>query len=202
MAKGTVGQLLIQMRADLGQLRVDVKEMEKTFQTSFNNIQQSATQFGRNLASAFGIGLSIERLVSFGKEIVELGSHLDDLSKQTGLSVQTLSGIKSVVEENGSSLDAFAGGIFRLQKELGTIKDETDPAALAIKQLGLNFKELQNASPDRTLQLITDALAKQQNPINRNALAFQLLGKSARELIPAVLELAGKIEELRQNGLT
>src|SRR5215471_11248564 len=202
MAKGTVGQLLIQMRADLGQLRVDVKEMENTFKTSFTNIQNMASNFGRTLASAFGIGLGIDQVIRFGKEIIELGSHLKDLSDQTGISVQTLSGIKSVVEENGSSLDAFATGIFRLQKELGTITDETDPAALAIKQLGLNFKELQNASPDRTLQLITDALAKQQNPINLNALAFQLLGKSARELIPAVLELAGKIEELRQNGLT
>src|SRR5262252_6286122 len=112
MAKGTVGQLLIQMRADLGQLRVDVKEMEKTFQTSFNNIQQSAAAFGRQLAGALGIGFGIDRIVQFGKEIVELGSHLKDLSDQTGLSVQTLSGIKSVVEENGSSIDQFATGIF------------------------------------------------------------------------------------------
>src|SRR5215471_16540439 len=152
MAKGTVGQLLIQMRADLGQLRVDVKEMEKTFQTSFTNIQRSATQFGRQLAATFGIGLSVGAVVNFSREVIALAGHLDDLSQQTGISAQTLSGIKSVLEENGTSVDTLATGIFRLQKELLTIKDATDPTAQAIKALGLNYQDLQKLNTEDLLK--------------------------------------------------
>src|SRR5690348_2825439 len=93
-SKGTVGNLLVQMRADLGQLRIDVKEMENVFKSSFTNIQKSAADFGKQLASAFGIGLSISAVVSFTKSVVTLAGHLSDLSAQTGISAQTLSGIK------------------------------------------------------------------------------------------------------------
>lgn len=200
--KGTVGQLLVSMRADLTGLRTDVRELENTFRGSFANIQNMAGTFGRSILSGLIGGLNIAAVTSFTKSIIDLGGRLQDLSAQTGLSVQTLSGIKSVVEENGSSIDAFANGIFKLQKELGTIKNDADPAAQAIKALGLNLKELQNASPDQALKLITDALAKQENIVNRNALAFQLLGKTSREMVPAVVELAGKLEDLKRRGLT
>src|SRR5690348_6086102 len=172
-AKGTVGQLLVSLRADLSGLRFDVQEMQRTFSSSFTNIQNQAVSMGRNLASAFGIGLSVGAIVSFGKEVVALGSRLKDLEAQTGISVQTLSGIKSVLEENGTSLDAFATGMFRLQKELGTVKNDTDPVAQAIKALGLNLKELQNTDTETMFSRIADALSKQENIVNRNALAFQ-----------------------------
>ena len=40
--RGTVGNLLIQMRVELGQLRTDIKEVERTFNTGFANIKASA----------------------------------------------------------------------------------------------------------------------------------------------------------------
>lgn len=190
----TVHEAILAIRADTAQLRQDLSQAQ--------NVMRSGLAGLEGLISSFTPVLSIAGIAAFAKSIIDLGGRLQDLSVQTGISVQTLSGIKSVVEENGTSLDAFANGIFRLQKELGTIKDDTDPAAQAIKALGLNLKELQGASPEQALTLITDALAKQENVTNRNALAFALLGKSSRELVPAVIELAGKIDDLRKKGLT
>jgi hypothetical protein len=200
--KGTVGQLLVEMRADLGKLRVDVKEMEGIFKSSFTNIQASATNFAKSLAGSLGIGLGISSIVAFGKSIIDLGGQLKDLSQQTGISAQTLSGLKSTLEENGTSLDAFAKGIFTLQKNLGGIKNESDPAAQAVKALGLNLDELRKADTETFLQLVTDALGKVENPINRAALGAQLLGKNFRELGPAINEMAGRLAELRKGGLS
>lgn len=200
--RGTVGNLLVNMRIELGQLRTDVKEIEKTFNTGFASIKSSAASFGRDLASSLGVGLSVGAVVGFAKQVIDLGSRLKDLQVQTGISAQTLSGLKSVLEENGTSLEAFATGIFRLQKELGTIKNESDPTAQAIKQLGLNLDQLRNADTDKFLTLVSDALAKQENPITRAALAYQFMGRQARELVPALLEMAGKIDEFKSKGLT
>jgi hypothetical protein len=196
--KGTVRQLLVEMRADLGKPRVDVKEMEGVFKSSFSNIENLAKSFGSILAASFSAGA----IIAYGKQIVALGGQLKDLSEQTGISGQTLSGLKSTLEENGTSLDAFAKGIFTLQKNLGGIKNETDPAAQAVKALGLNLDELRQADTETFLQLITDALGNVTNPINRAALGAQLLGKSFRELGPAIEAVAGKLAELRKNGIS
>jgi hypothetical protein len=202
MAKNTVGNLIVSLRADLSGLKLDVREMQGTFEKGFSNIQKSATSFGKNLAGSLGLGLSIGAVVSYGKSIIDLGGQLKDLSEQTGISGQTLSGIKSVLEENGTSLDAFAKGIFTLQKNLGGITNASDPAAIAVKALGLNLDQLRQADTETFLKLIVDALGKIENPINRAALGAQLLGKSARELGPAIKALVGNLEELRKSGLS
>ena len=200
--RGTVGNLLVNMRVELGQLRTDVKEIEKTFSSGFANIKSSATSFGRDLASSLGIGLSVGAVIGFAKQILALADNLKNLSEQTGISAQTLSGIKSTLEESGSSLEGFATGIFRLQKELGAIKNEGDPAAQAIKQLGLDFNKLREASPEDFLDAIVEAFGKIENPLNRAALMFQLLGRNSRDLGPALQALVGHLDELRQRGLT
>jgi len=196
--KGTVGQLLVEMRADLGKLRLDVKEMEGVFKSGFSNVENLAKSFGKILGSTFSAGA----IIAYGKHIVALGGQLKDLSQQTGISGQTLSGIQSVLEESGTSLDAFAKGIFTLQKNLGGIKNESDPAAQAVKALGLNLDELRNADTEEFLKLITDALGNVSNPLNRAALGSTLLAKSFRELGPAILEISGRLAELRRNGIS
>ena len=196
--KGTVGSLLVEMRAELGGLRTDVKEMETIFKTSFGNVTSMATSFGRILGASFSAGA----IIAYGRQVVNLGGQLKDLSQQTGISGQTLSGLKSVLEENGTSLDAFAKGIFTAQKNLGGIKNESDPAAQAVKALGLNLKQLQEADTEKFLEMVTDALGNIENPLNRNALGAALLGKSFRELGPALMEAAGQLQELRKNGLS
>lgn len=196
--KGTVGQLLVEMRADLGKLRVDVKEMEGVFKSGFSNVENFAKSFTNVLGAAFSAGA----IIAYGKQLIDLGGHLKDLSQQTGISGQTLSGLKSTLEENGTSLEAFAKGIFTLQKNLGGIKNESDPAAAAVKALGLNLDELRKADTETFLQLVTDALGKVENPINRAALGAQLLSKNFRELGPAINEMAGRLAELRKGGLS
>jgi hypothetical protein len=196
--KGTVGQLLVEMRADLGKLRLDVKEMEGVFKSGFSNVENLAKSFGKLLGSTFSAGA----IIAYGKQIVALGGQLKDLSEQTGISGQTLSGLKSILEENGTSLDAFAKGIFTLQKNLGGIKNESDPAAQAVKALGLNLEELRNADTETFLKLITDALGNVSNPLNRAQLGAELLGKSFRELGPAIQAAAGRLAELKAKGIS
>jgi len=190
------------MRADLGQLRFDVKEMENVFKTSFGGIQSMAANLGRNLASSLGVGLSITAVVAFGKSVVNLAGQLQDLSDQTGISAQTLSGIKSTLEESGTSVDAFATGFFKFQKSLGDIKTGTEPAALAIDALKLNLNELRDANADKALILLTDALGKIDNPTQRASLGAALLSKQYRELAPAINAIAGRLAQLKASGMS
>jgi hypothetical protein len=197
-----VGNVIFQISADLKGLQGQLRTMEGNFSSSFSRIEGFAGNLGKGLLQGLAAGFSVGAITSFGREILNLADNLQNLSDQTGLSVELLSGLKSPLEEAGTSMDAFAKGVFNLQKNLGNVDKETDPAAQAIKRLGLNLNELRNASPDQFIKQVTDAIAKIENPVERNTVLFNLLGKSAKELGPAFQQLAGRFDELKASGLT
>lgn len=197
-----VGNVVFQISADLKNIQGTLRTLEGNFQSSFGRIEGLAKNFGAGLLQGLIGGISVSAVAGFGREILSLADTLQNLHEQTRISVETLSGIKSTLEESGTSLDAFARGVFNLQKNLGNIDKDTDPAAQAIKRLGLNLDDLRNSSPDQFIKKVTDALGQVQNPIERNTILFNLLGKSAKELGPALEQLAGKFDELRNKGLT
>ena len=142
--------------------------------------------------------VSAAGLFAFGKQVIDLAGHLTDLSAQTGISAQTLSGLKSTLEENGTSIDAFAKGIFTAQKNIGGASSETQKA---IKDLGLDFQQLATATPEEFLKTVAGALAQIPNPTERASLGAALLGRAFKELSPALSEISGKFEELRAKGV-
>ena len=157
---------------------------------------------GGSLTSLTGLftGLvSASGLLAFGKQVIDLAGHLQDLSEQTGISAQTLSGIQSVLEESGTSVDAFAKGIFTAQKNIGQGSNEVKKA---IQDLGLDFNQLRAASPERFLELVAGALGSIEDPITRNTLGAQLLGRAFKELSPALAQVAGQLDELRAKGMS
>jgi hypothetical protein len=186
------------IEASLTKIQSDLKTLENNFASSFGNIKNLATSALGNL----GAVLSVGALTGFTSKIFALADSLQNLHERTDISVEFLSGFKSTLEESGTSVDTFANGVFNLQKNLGNIDKATDPAALAIKRLGLNFEELRNISVDDFIKQVTDALAKIENPVERNTVMFTLLGKSAKELGPALAALAGRFDEVKRSGLT
>ena len=196
-----VGNLFVQMRAEIGGLKTDIKELDTAFKQGFAGIEKSAASsfaaIGKSLVGAF----SVQQILNFTKSIVDLGGRLKDLEEQTGISGQLLSGMKSTIEEGGSSLDAFAKGILIAQRNLGQVDKETDKAAIAIKHLGLNLNDLRNASPEEFLKKTSEALAKVPNQYERAALASALLAKGGAELIPILVKMSGELENMRKKGM-
>lgn len=193
-SRDVIHEAVLQLRADTTQLRSDLAAGRGMFEGSLKGMQ--------GLARSLVPVLSIGGFAAFGKSVIDLGGQLQDLHEQTGISVRSLSGIKSTLEENGSSMDAFAKGVFNLQKNLGNVDDEGDLAAKAIKHLGLNLNDLRNSTPDEFIKKVIDALGNIKNPLERNTVLFNLLGKSARELGPAFQALNGRFDELSAKGLS
>lgn len=196
MATNEIRQI-ITIAADISKIRGDLNTLEGDFRKSVNRIQS----IGSSALNAFGIGLGASALVSFGKQVIDAAGQLQDLAAQTGISAATLSGLKSTLEQNGTSVDAFAKGIFNAQRALGQVDEEGDLAARAVRALGLNLNELRSAGPERFLELVAGALSRVENPMDRAALGAQLLGKAFKELAPALAEIAPKFDQLKNSGM-
>lgn len=180
----------ILIEATLTKLQQDLEKIKGEFKSTFSQIAST----GNQILSTLGVGLSVGAVVAFGKSIIDLGDQLSDLSDQTGLTINTLGGIKPILDSSNSSLDAFAKGFGKFKRSLGDFEGAGKEAAEALKAIKLDPAQLVNASPDKALQLVVDGLGKVENANERAAIAGRLFSKSAEELIPTVLQLA-------QNGI-
>ena len=198
MATTQVGNVIFQISADIKNIQGQLRTLEGSFQSSFNRI----SGMGKSLAASLGVGLSLGSLVAYGKQIINLGSQMQDLGQQTGFTASTLSGFKSTLEENGTTVEAFANAMFQLQRRIADVDKTTDPLIETIKRLGLNFDELRQASSEEVAKKVIEALAKIPDVATRAAIGYALMGRQFREFSPAIEELAKSWEKLKRSGLT
>ena len=190
----TVYEAIVALRAESTSLRSDLTKAHANLETSLKSMG--------SLAQTLAPVLTIAGVGAFGKSVLDTAGLVTDLAAQTGFAAQTLSGIKSTLEENGTSLDAFARSVFIAQKNLGGIDEESDKAAVAIGRLGLNVDDLKNASPEDFLKKVGGAMAGIVNPTDRAALGATIFGRAWKEIAPILGEVAANLDKLRASGMT
>jgi hypothetical protein len=68
-------------------------------------------------------------LTALGKRAIDAADHLNDLSKRTGVNVETLSKFKGAADDSGTSIDEVAKAMARLSKGLAAAGTGTDEYA-------------------------------------------------------------------------
>lgn len=164
------------------QSRRSAEEANRGFQSMAGHL--------RSIAGLLGVSLSVGALVQFGRNVLTVADQLGDLADQTGLSMQALVAFRGVGAQTGVSVDAFARGILMAQKNLGEIASATDPAAVAIRKLGLSVQQLRNLSPDEFLQALVKGLGSVSNQSERLAIQAAILGRGGLELNSTLSKLA------------
>ena len=94
--------------------------------------------------------------------VVELGSALNDTAQKTGLSVEALQFYGYVAKLNSSNTEELAGATEKLSHTLHDIKTAADPAALALKDIGIRFNDpaFKNASVDDKMRIIAEHMSR------------------------------------------
>src|SRR4030095_13948971 len=171
-------------------------DASKKLANDFSKSTQQMTSSLRGLASAFGVTLGAGAVVSYVKGVVQLASSLKDLEGQTGISAETLSRLKTTLEQNGATVDQFARSAFNMSRQIGEIKTTTDPALKAIKDLGLNFEDLRRLNTEEQMRAVAGALAHIDDAGKRAALGTALMGPAFRQVQSALMDVAKGLDEL------
>lgn len=172
-------------------------------------------------AAATAVTAAVGAITAIVFEAVDAAGELVDLSTKTGISVTSLQELQYVGDQVGTSLDTITSAQARLirsmddatqqnaewdqaLKESGKQEDEFDKK---VGDMALAFNTLRVSTVDVNGQLrdqedvfidVIDALGKIENPVERDALAMQIFGKSAQELNPLIK--AGSDELARLAG--
>lgn len=122
---------------------------------------------------------------------------VDDLSKRTGVSAQTLQAYQFAAEQSGVGIETFGRSIQKLLINLGEAQTGNKTAIKSFADLGISVEQLAGLTPEQTFEKVAAAIAQLPNPAQQAALAVGLFGKSGAELVPVFQEGAGFLAEMR-----
>jgi hypothetical protein len=140
------------------------------------------------IASA-GIG-SIAGFASMISQIIDGRAKLRDLSIETNISVEALSGLAKIAKLSDTPLETVTSASTKLSKALFSQTEDSKGAAAAIQALGLNFDKFKSQSPDQQLYDIAKALDSFQDGAEKSGAAMLLFGKNGAEILPFLRELS------------
>ena len=163
----------------------------------FKEMGDKLTTAGQAMAPFSAAGAAVAG--SLGVLAVKSGKAADDintLSKVTGISTKQLQLYKAGADLVDVSVETIAKAQQKLTKNMASAATGTGKQADAFKKLGISVTNADGTlkSSDQVFNEVIKALGGVENETERNALAMDLMGKSAMELNP-LIEDGGKTYE-------
>lgn len=140
------------------------------------------------LLGTIGLTLSAAGFIGMIKGSIDAADNLNDLSKQTRLSIRDLAGLDLAAKQSGSNLAGVADAVSKLAERMGKDSER-------FKKLGITASD-----PLEAFKQFADVFAAIEDPQMRAALGAEVLGKSWQEAAPLLAEGGAKIGEMVQRG--
>ena len=195
MATNTLSRLFVKIGADA-----------TGFEKAMNNVSSKMKNVGQKISS---VGTSMTKWVTgpivgataaVGALATKTGNYADsilDLNAATGLSTDTIQEYQAVAERAGTKTTVLTDASEQLVKAMSRGEEGSANFRRGIGQLGLSFEELQNASPDKQMEMIMEALRGIEDPTQRAIAGQRLFKNSYQDLAPVLAMSAEKIEEVK-----
>lgn len=149
--------------------------------------------------AAFEVG---ERLLKLAENAAEFGEKIFLASEKTGLSTETMSALKVVAEQTGSSLEQVTSAVGRFALVMGAAQQGNEKAIAKLKDLHVTSTNL-----DTAFAQVVKRIYEIEDPVKKATAAGEAFGnKFGREIIPIISQfkgdLPGLIKYLGDMGLT
>lgn len=186
-----VGQLLVQLSANVARLQSDMNAASKVVQTHTAKMARAAETV-TTAFTAIGAGLSVGMIVGSFTRAIDSMDAFNDVADKTGASVESLSSLVNTLAPFGHNLDDISTATDRLIKSLSQADDETKGAGEAFKALGIATRDASGAirPANEILFEVSRALAEYGDGSDKTAMAVRLFGKEGANLIPLLKDLA------------
>lgn len=147
------------------------------------------------------IGATAGLVTGFAKLTVNAAKTADEiltLSSTTGLATDTLQELEYASEFIDVSVDTMTGAMTRMIKTMGDAKDGSKTASESFRKLHVSIYDGygQLKDSEQMFYEIIDALGRVRNETERDAIAMDIFGRSARELNPLIEAGSQRLKEL------
>ena len=205
-------------KADIAKYTTQLEDMRKESSTASQvtaKLKEGLQTVGKAAAEAAAVGFAAftaavaAAVTALGKATVQAASYADEMitmSKVTGISTDDLQAYSYAAELVDVSLETMTAALGRNTKSMASAQKGTAAYADAYAALGIEVTDANGELRDGETVFweAIEALGKIENETQRDALAMQLFGKSARDLNPLIEAgadaMAQYVEEARAMG--
>jgi len=172
---------------------IRVTEAHKRQEAMMGRLKTGAIAFGAAMAAAAAGSIS---------NSIKLLDKLDEMSEKTGITVESLSGLRYAGEAAGTSFDSLTGGLTRLSKLMAEAAGGNKEAQATFKALGVDVKDTEGKlrSSESVLLDLANRFSGYEDGAAKAALAQRVFGRSGEEMLPILNRGAAGIERLRTEG--
>lgn len=146
--------------------------------------------------SALSAGFSIGAIKHAVEGFAETSESLIKLSLRSGIAAEQLQRLKYVAEQSGVDAEALAGGIGKLNVNIGNaVAGKNKDLVGLFKRLNISLRDAngQIRSGADMLPQLADAFVKNENPVIRARMGMALFGKKWQELVPLLADGSDEI---------
>ena len=143
-----------------------------------------------------------EALLGAARDAAEYADEVMTMSTVTGLSTDQIQEMQYMAELVDVSLDTMTGSMTKLTRTMVSARKGGEGATQAFQQLGIR-----TTNADGSLRNVNDvffeaidALGQMEDGTERDALAMELFGKSAKDLNPLIAAGKDRIEAFREEA--
>lgn len=197
----------------VGMDKLGKEEKEVSTQTSkaSDKISVMAVALGNLAAEAIkdgikAIGEGVKKIAKYFVDAVKGAAQFADeiltLASQTNMSTESLQEYKYMASLTDVELSTITGSMTKLTKSMSSAKGGTGAAADAFKKLGVSVTDENGNLRDANAVFgdAIDALGGIQNETERDALAMEIFGKSAKDLNPLIKAGSDNLDAFRQEA--
>lgn len=193
------------MATDIGTLRARIDADSTRFDKSADRVVKGTGRMGAgmktlsvaagNLAAMF-VQRLVTGMVSYTKSLFGSIDATAKFARTLGATIDDVQGLRFAAQISGASVEDLDKSLSRMQRRLGQAATRGGAVATALEALGLSSDELLKQGLTEQFISIAGALESAQTPSEKAALAFEIFGRSAEDLMPLLTAGSDEIAKL------
>jgi len=194
---GKVGEIMEDLAGKMG---IKIPDGAKKALSGMEGM--SAGTVAAMTAAVTAVAALVKAVTELHEMTIQTAADVDELvtsSMTTGIATKTLQEMKYAEELIDVSVDTISGSLTRLTRNMADANSGSEEMAAKFAALGVSITDATTGqlrpAEDVFYELI-DALGNIQNQTERDAAAMDILGKSAQELNPLILQGSKAMKDL------
>lgn len=185
----TFGDAIRGIASDLG---LNVSPAIEKLASNFDGLDKSVGM------AIVGISAIVTGFVECSKTVAETADNILTMSSTTGIAADELQKLMYSADLVDVSVDTMSGSMTRMIRNMNSARDGSSEAQEAFQKLGIRITDASGHLRDSNdvFYEAIDRLGRMKNETERDALAMEIFGKSARELNPLIEAGSGRLKEL------
>ena len=179
------GSIKIDTKIDQAGVKKGLNEMN----TNVRDTMGKLATFGK--ASLGVMAAAVGAVAAATGKWLKEADRIDKVSQQIGVTKRTFQELDYVMKQNGASIDAFSIGAKTLQQNMVSNSQ-------AFKTLGVEIRNTDGSlrSQDDVMKDVIRKFETMEQGVEKSALAQDIFGRSAQDLMPMLNQQTGSMDEL------